>query len=451
MAAFDHHLLVCTQEKPDGVPACSASGGREVLEALRERIAAAGLMERTLVTGCGCLGLCDKGPNLLIHPQGRWYTSVSVDDLDAIVEQELKQGTGWEAGKTLSDDEVRQDVNAHRAKVRNILGARARAGVLPDELNALTAGFRAPRALLTAVELDVFTAIGEGANAELVAERSATDRRAMTALLRVLVSFGLVLRRGDQFVNGPVANGYLREGAEHDARSAIMHSAHLWHRWSELTECVRNGTSASGSGQRDADALRAFIAAMHKIAALRAPMVVQRLDLEGVERVLDVGGGSGAYSIAFARAKAGLRATVFDLPEVLPLTRVNVEAAGLSDRITLTGGHFLRDDLGSDHDLALLSAICHMLGPEQNVELLRRVAGALRPGGQVIIQDFLLDDEGGGHRTATLFALNMLVNTENGSSYTRAEYRDWLAQAGLSEPRPIELAGPTGLLVATKV
>ena len=89
MSAFKHHILVCTQDKPDGVPSCVSCGAKGLLEAFRARLQAAGLGEQVLLTGCGCLGLCERGPNVLIYPQGRWLTQVKVEQLDAIIKEHL--------------------------------------------------------------------------------------------------------------------------------------------------------------------------------------------------------------------------------------------------------------------------------------------------------------------------------------------------------------------------
>ena len=449
MKSFEHHVLVCTQDKPDGVPACGASGGKPLLEAVRASVGAAGLMDRTLVTGCGCLGLCERGPNVLIHPQGRWYASVRADEVAAIVNAELVEGKAVEGRADPDADTIRTEVNAHRAKVRMILGARAKAGVLPDEVTALAGGFRASRAFLTALELDVFTTVGAGATAEAIAASLGADVRGTTALLRSLVSLGLLERDGTLFRNSAVAAAHLVVGAPHDARAALMHSAHLWHRWSGLTDSVKTGSPAA-RGERSERQLGAFIAAMHKNAALRAPVVVGALDLSAVKTVLDVGGGSGAYSIALTRANPALRATVFDVPAVLPLTKSYAEAANVADRIDLVGGSFHTDPLGSDFDLALLFAICHMNSPEENVALITKIAAALRSGGRLVIQDFLLDSDGGGHATSTLFALNMLVNTVGGNSYRTQDYVTWMEAAGFGAIQHVSLPGPTGLIVGTK-
>jgi cyclopropane fatty-acyl-phospholipid synthase-like methyltransferase len=193
----------------------------------------------------------------------------------------------------------------------------------------------------------------------------------------------------------------------------------------------------------------AFIAAMHRNATARAPVVVKAIGLKNVHRMLDVGGGSGAYSIAFARLNQNLRVELFDLPTVLPIAQNHIQQAGLSDRITTRAGDLRTDDLGSGFDLILLSAICHMLGADANQNLLERCFAALAPGGRVVIQDFILAPDRTAPLFATLFALNMLVGTPEGSTYTGDEYLSWLTETGFVDTRHVRLPGPTGLVLGS--
>ena len=236
-----------------------------------------------------------------------------------------------------------------------------------------------------------------------------------------------------------------------NARDGLMHMVHLWPRWSTLTDCVRSGTGAAGSeaGERTEDWTRAFIAAMDRNAAQRAPLVVAAIGLEGVRRVLDVGGGSGAYAIAFARAVTDLQVEILDLPGVVAVTQKYIERAGLEARIRTTPGDLRTDSLGAGFDLVFLSAICHMLDPMENCDLFTRCRRALGRRGRLVVQDFILEPDKTSPRFAALFALNMLVGTRAGSSYSINEYTDWLRQAGFQDVKHIRLPGPTSLIIGT--
>jgi SAM-dependent methyltransferase len=207
---------------------------------------------------------------------------------------------------------------------------------------------------------------------------------------------------------------------------------------------------ARPEGARADDWTEAFIAAMHKNARLRAPMVVRAVGVEGVRRVLDLGGGSGAYSIAFAEAKSDLTAEVFDLASVVPIAQRHIAEAGLSARVKTRVGDLEDDTYGAGYDLLLLSAICHMNSPDENRVMFRKALAALAPGGRLVIQDFVLNADKTGPRTGALFALNMLVGTRAGSAYNEAEYVGWLGAVGFADARRVPLPGPTDLVVARR-
>jgi len=326
------------------------------------------------------------------------------------------------------------------------------AGVVPDEIAVPLRAFMESRVLLTALELDVFTAVGGGATAAAVAPVIGADAGATERLLDAIVSLGFLEKREGVFANTPLAARFLAAGSRDDARDALKHNLSLWRRWSTLTDAVRAGHAVGVPEMKDRgdDWTVPFIAAMHRGAAQRAPLVVQAVGTEGVCRMLDVGGGSGAYSIAFARASALLQAEILDLPTVLPIAERHIEEAGLAGRVTTRAGDLRTDEFGSGYDLVLLSSICHMLGPDKNRDLLARAARALAPGGRVVVSDFVLDEDGTGPRQAVLFSLNMLVGTPSGRSYREAEYRAWLGAAGLVGVERARLPGPAHLLIGRK-
>ncbi len=321
-----------------------------------------------------------------------------------------------------------------------------------DALIGIARGFQESRILLTAVELDLFTTVGDGATAREVAARLATGPRATEALLNALAAMEVLEKRDGRFRCGPAAARYLAGSSPDNERTALMHTVHLWDRWSRLTDCVRADTAVAGDGisERGDMWIEAFIAAMHRNAVQRAPHVVEAVGAGGVTRMLDVGGGSGAYSIAFAEANPALYAEILDLPPVLAIAEGHIRDTGLARRVTTRAGDLRIDSLGSGFDLIFVSAICHMLGPEENRSLLDRCLEALSPGGRIVIQDFILEPDKTAPRVAAIFALNMLVGTPHGSSYSEEEYAAWMKEAGFDGIRRVRLKGPTGLMVAVR-
>jgi predicted O-methyltransferase YrrM len=231
----------------------------------------------------------------------------------------------------------------------------------------------------------------------------------------------------------------------------MLHMVHLWDRWSGLTGSVRTGRPAPrDEAAHGGESAEQFIAAMHANASQRAPNLVRAIGAAGISRMLDVGGGSGAMSLAFAAANPALHAEILDQEDVVPIAAGHAKAAGLGDRVTARVGDMRRDDFGTGWDLVLLSAVCHMFGPQENADLLRRAAAATATGGRVVVHDHVLQADGAGPRAGTLFALNMLVNTDHGANFTEDQYRTWMTAAGLVDVRRIALPGPLQLMSGTK-
>jgi len=449
MEPFRHHIFVCTQEKPEGVTSCPCNGSWRVLQALERELVAQGLDDEVQVTTCGCLGLCDEGPILIVYPEGIWYQKVKQEDVREIVGSHLRSGQVVARLAWNDAPAMKKESTEHRDRYRAMVKAKDEAGVLPDDLYEMTRSFMPSRALLTALELDVFNAVGEGTSAAGAARTIHADPRATEMLLNALVSLKLLEKRDGTFFNSARSARFFRDASHDNARDGLLHIANIWHRWSTLTECVRAGTSVA-SRDRDDAAVKAFIAAMDRNARERAGAVVKAVATSSIKRMLDLGGGSAAYSIAFARAVPGLKSEILDLGEVVPLAQENIRKAGLADRVKTRVGDMLHDPLGKDYGLILASQICHMFSEDENRKLFRRACDALAPKGQFVVQDFILEPSKTAPRAAALFALNMLVGTRAGSTYSEPEYANWMREAGFSDVRRVRLPGPSGLMIGVR-
>jgi len=452
MEPFRYHVFVCDQQKPEGMACCAMRGSAKVIETLRKDVAERGLSNDVQITPCASLGLCDRGPNMVVYPDGIWYSNVMPQDVAEIVENHFQSGRVVERLVNKDAPALKAEIFTNRDKMLAAQRAQEDAGVLPDDLNRTLRGFQESRVLLTAIELDLFTAVGNGGRADEVSARTGSHPRATEMLMNALVAMGWLNKQDGVFSNSAFSKRYFVAGSADDWRAATLHLAHLWRTWSTLTECVRAGTSVlrRDLAERDEEWTRAFIAAMHRNARARAPLVVKAVGTEGVNRMLDVGGGSGAYSIAFASAKENLVVDLLDLAEVIPIAQGHIENAGLADRIRTRQGDLCADKFGEGYDLVIVSAICHMLGAEENKDLLKRCFEALAPKGRVVIQDFILEPDRTAPKSATLFALNMLVGTRAGNTYTEAEYAAWLREAGFQDVRHVRLPGPSGLIIGTR-
>ncbi len=302
----------------------------------------------------------------------------------------------------------------------------------PESLLTLSRAFQESRVLLTGAELNLFTPLSkEVLTADALAARLGADPRALAVELDALAAMDLLVKADGTYRTSPDA-ACLSEDDPDSILPMLLHAAALWDRWTGLTRRI-GGTPLSE--RPPADATRAFIEAMHVVSAPRAARLATDVGLEGASRLLDVGGGPGTYTAAFLRESPGLSATLFDLPAVVEIARERLSRAGLLGRVTLVAGDFETDELPGGHDLAWLSAIVHQNGPAQNDALYGRILHALVPGGRLVIRDHVMEPGRTRPRAGALFAVNMLVGTEHGGTYTFDELRAGLERAGFVRVR----------------
>ena len=233
----------------------------------------------------------------------------------------------------------------------------------------------------------------------------------------------------------------------------LGHTVNLWDTWTNMTEAVIKGTAPEirkSINDRGENWLDSFIAAMHMRAKKQAPVIISRLDLNGVSKVLDVGGGPGTFSFAFVDAKDGLKATVFDLPNVVPLTHKYIKQEGYTGKVDTLEGDYLENSIGSGYDLAFLSAVIHSNSPQDINQLFSKCYKALNKNGQIVVLDYLMNEDRTEPAMGAMFSLNMLVGTEAGDSYTESEVRSWLKEAGFSSIKKINTEFGTDLIIGRK-
>jgi SAM-dependent methyltransferase len=297
--------------------------------------------------------------------------------------------------------------------------------------------FMRSRVILAAAELDLFSALdGRPAAAGALAALLGSDERGTTRLLDCLVGLGLVEKSGGTYrltdSGKPLSSHHSRT-----ILPMLRHLHHLWDNWTHLGESVRHGVNPhrSPAARRTGERLRSFIGAMEVVGRETSERIARSYDARGSRRLLDIGGGSGIYTAAFLRANPELSATLLDLPEVVPLAEERLRGAKLLDRVDLVCGDFYVDELPRGCDLALLSAIIHQNSPARNIELFRKVRRALQPGGLLLIRDHIMAEGRIRPVPGALFALNMLVCTDGGDTYTYAEIESALLEAGFRSAR----------------
>jgi hypothetical protein len=263
------------------------------------------------------------------------------------------------------------------------------------------------------------------------------DLRGITVLLDALAALQLIDKQGERYTVPPAVADLLTHGKPGSQLAMVQHQANCLRRWSNLARIVKTGqvVPRTPSIRGEAADWASFIEAMDNISGPLAPRLVADLQPLAFSHLLDVGGGSGTWTIAFLRANSAARATIFDLPHVIPQARDRIAAAGLADRVTLSPGDFYTDPLPHGADLAWVSAIVHQNSRQQNRDLFTRVFAALASGGQILIRDFIMDSSRTKPVGGALFAVNMLAGTQGGGTFTFDELRDDLASAGFTDAK----------------
>ena len=322
-----------------------------------------------------------------------------------------------------------------------------------SELLDLVNGFRISRIILTAYELEIFSDLKDGSmNSREIAEKKCLAPRAADRLLNALVSLGLLNKSGNQFSNTPFSSKFMVKGLP-SYLTGLSHQVHLWRTWSTLTEAVKAGTSVAVEkpiGERDEDWLESFIAAMHSRGVPQAKEVADLLDFSKTRSILDVGGGSGAFCFEFIRRCSNAKAVVFDLPAVIPITKKYIQKTAYDSVVTTRPGDYLVDDFGEGYDFVFVSAVIHINSPEENISLIGKCYNALNPDGQLIILDHFMNDDRTQPLAGVIFALNMLVGTLHGDTYTENEVRSWMSDAGLKQIHKKDGAQGTSIMIGIK-
>jgi hypothetical protein len=290
--------------------------------------------------------------------------------------------------------------------------------------------------LAAAADLDLFTALARAPlGAAELARALECDLRALTILLDALVGLRLLHKSGTRYSLPAGLDAFLTPNDTQSILAMAQHQGHCLRNWAQLSQVVKTGRRAEClPGVRgEAGDQEAFIGAMHNVSAPNADQVVRAVQPLQFGHLLDIGGASGTWTIAFLRACPSAQATLFDLPHVIPMARRRLAAAGLDQRVRMVAGDFTSDPLPQGADLAWVSAIVHQNSRAQNRALFAKVGAALVPGGRIAIRDILMEEDRTRPVAGALFAVNMLAATEGGGTFTFGELREDLEAASFAE------------------
>ncbi len=334
--------------------------------------------------------------------------------------------------------------------------------VTPDAIMQLGLGFWGSKALLSAVELGIFSLLAESGplEGEGLRERLGLHPRSWADFFDALVALGMLERAGTRYANTPAGELFLdRAKPSYVGGILEMANARLYPFWASLTEALHTGgpqNEAKGGGEdpfvaiyAEPDRLAQFVRSMSGLSAGAAIAIAAQFPWRDHHSVIDIGCAEGAVPVQVALAHEHMTGGGLDLPPLAPIFDDYVSRAGLADRLTFTGGDFFTDALPTA-DVLVMGHILHDWDLDKKRLLLRKAYDALPEGGALIVYDAIIDDERRGNAFGLLMSLNMLIETPGGFDYTGADCRAWMAEAGFRDSYVEHLAGPDSMVVGIK-
>ena len=323
----------------------------------------------------------------------------------------------------------------------------------PGQLLEISGSYWKSCTLHAGVKLGIFTLLADDAQTiEEVAQKIESNHRGVEVLLNALTAVNLLERKGSKYTDTRLSATFLSAKSTRYVGHIIMHHHHLVASWSQLDQSVKSGAPVRKRSSQSDEAWReSFLMGMFNMAMMIAPQLVKSVDLSDRRRLLDLGGGPGTYAIHFCLNNPQLKATVYDLPTTRPFAQRTIEQFQLGDRIGFEEGDYLEDKVEGSYDAVWLSHILHAEGPPGCRVILQKAASVLKSGGLIIIHDFILNDTLDGPPFPALFALNMLLGTPHGRTYSEKQIGALLAEVGAVDIKRVLVQTPndSGIIVGT--
>ena len=335
---------------------------------------------------------------------------------------------------------------------------RERKKLTPERLQQLGFAYGPPLIISAAVNNKVFDTLKGGAKTvEQVKKETGGSARGLRATMDALVGLELLKKdRQSRYSLTPESKAFLISEKPRTLAGffgsilPVMAS-----RWLRLTDIVRNGRPAVAVNQ-ETEGTEFFSQLVETIIPMSYPGAQKLADHLKVAkakeqvRVIDLAAGSGIWGIAVTQRSPRVRVTAVDWEGMIPTTKRITEKFGVRDRFDFVEGDLLKAEFGSGYDVATLGHILHSEGEQRSRQLLKKTFRALKSGGTIAIAEWLVNDDRTKPLPSLMFAVQMLVNTEQGDTFSFNEIKKWLEEAGFKKVRKLEAPGPSPLILATK-
>jgi hypothetical protein len=335
----------------------------------------------------------------------------------------------------------------------------------PGHIMQVGTGFMGSKTLLSAIELELFTKLGDDAltGAEL-GERLGLADRAIPDFPDALVALGALGRDGEgpeaRYRNTEETGAFLNKASPAYIGGLLeMCNSRLYGFWGDLTQGLKTGDPQNeikhvGHGMfeelySEPDRLEEFMRAMAGISMGPFMALAEKFDFSPYETLCDAGGATGQLSVIVAGRHPHLTCTSFDLPVVEPIAQRTIDAAGMTDRVKTASGDFFEDPLPKA-DVITMGLILHDWNLERKMHLVRGAYDALPEGGAFIAIENIIDDARRENAFGLLMSLNMLIEFGDAFDFTGADFTAWCKEAGFKKTEIVPLAGPTSAAIAYK-
>lgn len=314
-------------------------------------------------------------------------------------------------------------------------------------------------ALRTAIELEVFSAVADGASdAATLAKKTGAAERGIRTLCDYLTIQNFLTKQDGRYALTQDSSIFLnkRSPAYMGAIAGFLTNDHLMKKFSSLTDAVKKGGSAAGHGDNQEPNDEMWVTFARSMAPLTGTSAAFIAQLTGMQqgkscRILDIAAGHGMYGITMAKQNPNAEVTAADWPNVLEVAKENARSAGIGDRFKTRPGSAFETELGEGYDYVLLTNIFHHFDHATCEKLMKRVHAALKPGGQAITLEFVPNEDRITPPTPAMFSLVMLATTDSGDAYTLSEYEKMFRNAGFSRTTIHQIPDmPQSLLASEK-
>jgi 2-polyprenyl-3-methyl-5-hydroxy-6-metoxy-1,4-benzoquinol methylase len=339
------------------------------------------------------------------------------------------------------------------------MSAPGQPSVTPERIMQMAWGYAAPLMIEAAVRHRIFDLVDGGATTPAqVAALAGTSERAVRIVMNALAGVQLMTKDAEgHFRLAADTAAFLVSGKPGFLGGLSRHtSTRTLPMWMKLGEVLQTGKPATGGvdlEQVGTEFFQGFVADLFPLSYRPAQMLADALNLPAAQkpvRVLDLAAGSGVWGIAMAQKSPQVSVTAMDWAGVLDVTRNMAARFGVAERFSFVAADIQTAEFGSGYDIAMLGHILHMEGEQRSRALVRKTFEALAPGGTVAIAEFLVNDDRTSPPMGLIFAVNMLVATEEGDTFSFNEIAGWLRDAGFEDVRIVDTPGPSPVILATR-